>query len=52
MKELKKRNRKLERNLQICKDRKLGLSYRFIAVKYNISIIRVRQIIDVWSKEL
>ena len=51
MKELKNRNRKHERNLEICKERNAGSSYKTIASKYGISIIRVRQIIDVWSKE-
>ncbi len=51
MKKLKKRNRKLERNLGICKERNAGSSYKAIASKHGISIIRVRQIIEVWSKE-
>ena len=50
MKELKNRNRKLDRNLKICMERRAGSSYKAIAQKYGISIIRVRQIIDVWSK--
>ena len=51
MKELKKRNRKLERNLEICRERRAGESYKAIAIKHDISIIRVRQIIDVWGNE-
>lgn len=47
---MKKRNRKTERNLQICADRAAGLYYSQIAKKHGISIIRVRQILEVWGK--
>lgn len=46
-----KRNRKTERNKQIVAYRKAGVSYRQIAEHFGISIIRVRQIIDVWGNE-
>ena len=45
--QLKKRKRKTERNRAICLLRKDGLSYRSIAEKFGISIIRVRQILEV-----
>lgn len=45
-----KRNRKTERNMAICADRAAGLYYSQIAKKYGISIIRVRQILEVWEK--
>lgn len=44
-----KRNRKTERNREIVAYRKAGVSYRQIAEHFGISIIRVRQIIDVWG---
>lgn len=47
---MKKRNRKTERNLAICSRREEGASYRQIAEEYGISIIRVRQILEVWKK--
>ena len=46
-----KRNRKTERNKQIVAYRKAGVSYRQIAEHFGISIIRVRQIIDVWGNK-
>ncbi len=45
-----KRNRKTERNLEIVAQRAAGVSYREIAEHFNISIIRVRQILEVWGK--
>ena len=51
MRELKNRKRKLIRNLNICQERKNGSTYKEIAGKYGISIIRVRQIIDVWGDD-
>lgn len=44
-----KRLRKTERNMAICSDRAAGLYYHQIAEKYGISIIRVRQILEVWN---
>ena len=44
-----KRMRKTERNMAICSDRAAGLYYHQIAKKYGISIIRVRQILEVWN---
>lgn len=41
-----KRNRKTMRNKNICSLRRLGISYRNIAWRYDLSIIRVRQIIE------
>lgn len=41
-----KRNRKTVRNKNICALRRLGISYRNIAWRYDLSIIRVRQIIE------
>jgi transposase len=49
--ELKKRNRKTERNKEIVAYRKAGSSYRQIAEHFGISIIRVRQILEVWGTE-
>ncbi len=46
---MKKRNRKTERNRAICALRHEGMSYRMIAEIYHISIIRVRQILEVWD---
>lgn len=46
MAELKKRNRKTDRNREIYAMRKAGAFYRQIAERYGISIIRVRQIIE------
>ncbi len=43
---MKQRNRKTVRNKNICALRRLGMSYRFIADWYHISIIRVRQIVE------
>ena len=48
---MKKRNRKTERNKDICALRRDGLSYRMIGEKYGISITRVRQIIDAEAAE-
>lgn len=45
----KKRNRKTERNLQICLLRQQGQSYKAIAERYQISVARVRQILEVWD---
>lgn len=45
----KKRNRKTERNLQICLLRQQGQSYKAIAERYQISVARVRQILEVWN---
>lgn len=45
---MKKRKRKLERNLEICSRRESGASYKQLAEEFNISIIRVRQILEVW----
>ena len=49
-----KRNRKTVRNKNICALRRLGISYRNIAWRYDLSIIRVRQIIEAeeskWKK--
>ena len=47
-----KRNRKTERNKQILKERENGDFYSVIAKRHNISIIRVRQIIDAERKRL
>lgn len=44
---LKKRNRKTERNKEIYALRQQGNTYRAIAERYQLSIIRVRQIIEV-----
>lgn len=46
-KRLKKRNRKTERNKEIYALRQQGMTYRAIAERHLISIIRVRQIIEV-----
>lgn len=46
---MKKRNRKTERNMQIVAKRAAGASYRQIAEEFQISIIRVRQILEVWG---
>lgn len=48
---MKKRNRKSERNHLICLMRQQGSSYRRIAEEFNISIIRVRQILEVWGHD-
>lgn len=48
--QMKKRNRKTERNMAICSRREEGASYRQIAEEYGISIIRVRQILEAWKK--
>lgn len=45
-----KRNRKTERNREICRLRREGLSYKAIAEEFGISIIRVRQILEVWNE--
>ena len=45
-----RRKRKTERNMAICADRAAGLYYSQIAKKYGISIIRVRQVLEVWGK--
>ncbi len=47
----KKRNRKTDRNQQICLLRQQGLSYKALAERYQISVIRVRQILEVWSEQ-
>ena len=44
-----KRNRKTERNKEIVAYRKVGIPYRLIAEHFKISIIRVRQICEVWE---
>ena len=46
-----KRNRKTERNYEIVACRKAGDSYREIAEHFGISIIRVRQILEVWGDQ-
>lgn len=46
-----KRNRKTERNNEICALRSQGMSYKKIADQFQISIIRVRQIIEAGGKE-
>lgn len=46
---MKKRKRKLERNLEICSRRRSGATYKQLAEEFNISIIRVRQILEVWG---
>ena len=46
---MKQRKRKIERNKEICVLRRDGWSYRAIAEQYGISIIRVRQILEVWN---
>ena len=43
----KQRNRKTERNKEIYELRKAGAYYHQIAERFNISICRVRQIIEV-----
>lgn len=43
---MKKRNRKTERNKEICLLRQQGATYKAIAEKYGISICRVRQILE------
>lgn len=49
--ELKNRpTRKLKRNLEIVKRWKEGASYSQIAGEYNISVLRVRQIIEAWRE--
>lgn len=45
-----KRNRKTMRNRNICALRRLGISYKNIAWRYDLSIIRVRQIIEAEGK--
>ena len=47
---MKNRKRKTERNLSVCSMRAAGLSYRDIAEHHGISIVRVRQILEVWEK--
>ena len=44
---MKTRNRKTERNKEIYALRKSGVYYRQIAERFDISICRVRQIIEV-----
>ena len=44
-----KRNRKTERNKEIVAYRKAGIPYRLIAEHFKISIIRVRQVCEVWE---
>lgn len=44
---LKKRNRKTERNKEIYALRQQGTTYRAIAERYQLSIIRVRQILEI-----
>lgn len=44
-----KRNRKTERNTQIVAKRAAGATYKELAQEYSISIIRVRQILEVWG---
>lgn len=46
---MKKRNRKTERNKEICLLRQQGDTYKAIAEKFGISICRVRQILEVWG---
>lgn len=43
---MKKRNRKTERNKEICLLRQQGATYKAVAEKYGISICRVRQILE------
>lgn len=43
---MKKRNRKTERNKEICLLRQQGLYLKQIADRYGISITRVRQILE------
>ena len=47
---MKKRKRKTERNNEVCSLRAAGFSYRAIAEKFDISICRVRQIVDAGAK--
>lgn len=49
MTNLKKRQRKTERNKEIVAYRKAGITYGQIARHFGISICRVRQIIEVWE---
>lgn len=46
---MKNRDRKLDRNFEIVADRQQGMSFKEIAEKHQISISRVRQIIEVWK---
>ena len=48
----KKRNRKTQRNQLICQMRQQGMSYRQLSQEFNISIIRVRQILEVWNEQI
>lgn len=48
---MKKRKRKTERNMEICRLRQQGMTYKAIAEKYGISICRVRQILEVWDEK-
>lgn len=48
---MKKRNRKTERNQEICQLRQQGMSYRAIALEHGISIIRVRQILETENEQ-
>lgn len=43
---MKKRNRKTERNKEICLLRQQGATYKAIAERFGISICRVRQILE------
>ncbi len=45
------RNRKTERNVNIVKMRNAGSTYKAIAAHYGISIIRVRQILEVYGEK-
>ncbi len=45
------RKRKTERNINIVKMRNTGSTYKAIADHYGISIIRVRQILEVYGEK-
>ena len=49
---MKKRNRKTERNRDIYNMRQSGAYYREIAEHFDISIIRVRQILEAEEAKL
>lgn len=46
-----KRDRKTERNMAIVAKRADGATYKQLAEEFDISIIRVRQILDVWGQK-
>ena len=46
-----KRCVKYDRNIDICRMRKEGATLKEIAAEYEISVIRVRQILERWQED-